>query len=28
MIDEVVARTSALTAVPVFAAAEGEYLEI
>jgi len=28
MIDEVVSRTSALTAVPVFAAAEGEYLEI
>ncbi len=28
MIDEVVSRTAALTAVPVFAAAEGEYLEI
>ncbi len=28
MIDEVVARTAARTAVPVFAAAEGEYLEI
>jgi phosphoribosyl 1,2-cyclic phosphodiesterase len=28
MIDEVVARTSARTAVPVFAAAEGAYLEI
>jgi len=28
MIDEVVARTSASTAVPVFAAAEGEYLEL
>ncbi|MBA3395745.1 MAG: MBL fold metallo-hydrolase [Deltaproteobacteria bacterium] len=28
MIDEVVARTAARTSVPVFAAAEGEYLEI
>lgn len=28
MIDEVVSRTSASTAVPVFAAAEGEYLEL
>jgi hypothetical protein len=28
MIDEVVTRTSALTAVPVIAAAEGEYFEI
>ena len=28
MIDEVVQRTSAMTAVPVFAAAEGSYLEI
>jgi phosphoribosyl 1,2-cyclic phosphodiesterase len=28
MIDEVVARTSAQTAVPVFAAAEGAYLEV
>jgi phosphoribosyl 1,2-cyclic phosphodiesterase len=28
MIDEVVTRTSASTAVPVFAAAEGEYLEL
>jgi ribonuclease BN (tRNA processing enzyme) len=28
MIDEVVARTAARTAVPVFAAAEGSYLQI
>ena len=28
MIDEVVQRTSARTAVPVFAAAEGSYLEV
>ena len=28
MIDEVVARTAAQTAVPVFAAAEGSYLDV
>jgi len=28
MIDEVVERTAARTAVPVFAAAEGDYLEV